>query len=228
MKTHATGAAGRATALVLTAGLLLSSCSGGVEDAGEDASPTTSPSPTSTVPVPSGVSLTEPGTELGFGESGTVIFEANQNRGSVLRLTVKKAVRGSVKDFSSFILDEYTRSATPYYVSVSVTNVGQGDVGGVPVPLWGVDGDNTLLPAATFTTNFAKCQSEPLPTKFPADASLDTCLVFLAPEKGTLTGVSFRPTQQFNPIVWTGEVTTPAPDPAPEPKKKQKPGKKKR
>lgn len=228
MNPHATRAAGRATVLVLTAGLLLSSCSGGDGEAGEEPSPTTSPSPTSTVPVPSGVSLTEPGSELGFGDSGTVIFEANQNRGSVLELTVKKAVRGSVKDLSSFILDEYTRSSTPYYVSVNVTNVGEGDVGGVPVPLWGVDGDNTLLPAATFTTNFAKCRSEPLPKTFPADASLDTCLVFLAPEKGTLTGVSFRPTQQFNPIVWTGEVTTPVPAPEPEPKKKQKQRKKKR
>lgn len=223
MNTHASGAAGRATALIVTAGLLLSSCSGG---AGEEPSATTSPSPTSTVPVPSGASLTEPGSELAFGEPGTVIFEANQNRGTVLELTVKKVVRGSVKDFSSFILDEYTRSSTPYYVDVTVTNVGEGDVGGVPVPLWGVDADKTLLPAATFTTNFAKCRSEPLPQRFPADASLDTCLVFLAPEKGTLTGVSFRPTQQFNPIVWTGEIATPAPEP--KKKQKQKQTKKKR
>ena len=39
-------------------------------------------------------------------------------------------------------------------------NVGEGDVGGVPVPLWGVNDANTLLPAVNFTTSFKKCPSQ--------------------------------------------------------------------
>jgi hypothetical protein len=37
------------------------------------------------------------------------------------------------------------------------------------------------------------------------------CLVFLAPKKGDLTAVSFRPTQEFDPITWTGELQKPKP-----------------
>ena len=37
------------------------------------------------------------------------------------------------------------------------------------------------------------------------------CLVYLAPNKGDLTAVSFRPTQEFDPITWTGELKKPKP-----------------
>ncbi len=201
----------RAVALATAAGLVLASCSSGADGTSDEPSPSASPSPTSTVSVPSAVTLSEPGSALPFGKRASVIFEPTQNRGSVLELTVKRATEGSVKDFSAFILDDYTKAATPYYVNVRVRNVGESDVGGTPVPLWGVDGANTLLPAATFTTTFRKCPSDPLPKKFPAGDTLNTCLVFLAPEGGTLEAVSFRPDQDFDPIQWTGEITTPEP-----------------
>jgi hypothetical protein len=117
----------------------------------------------------------------------------------------------------------HTRWATPYYVDVTVENVGESNVGGAPVPLWGVDATNTLLPPATFTTTFRRCPSEPMPKKFGSGKAFSTCLVFLAPEQGTLEGVSFRPNQAFDPIVWSGEIVTPTP----EPKKNKKKNKKK-
>lgn len=218
----------QAVVLAAAGSLLLSSCGGGDSDADES---TPSPSPSSTVNVPESVALTEPGTELAFGDAGSVVVEADQRRGTVLELTVTKATKGAVKDFSSFILDDYTKAATPYYVNVTVRNTGEGDVGGAAVPLWGVDGENTLLPAASFTTDFGKCDSDPLPEKFAAGATLSTCLVYLAPEKGTLDSVSFRPTQEFDPVSWTGTITTPKPEPKPTKKatpKKKKPAKKKR
>ena len=217
-----------AVVMAAAGSLLLTSCGGGDSKADES---TPSPSPSSTVSVPESVALTEPGTELAFGEAGSVIFEADQRRGTVLELTVTKATKGTVKDFSSFIVDDYTKASTPYYVNVTVRNTGEGDVGGAAVPLWGVDGENTLLPAASFTTDFGKCDSDPLPDKFAAGAALSTCLVYLAPEKGTLEAVSFRPTQEFDPVSWTGTITTPKPEPKPTKKatpKKKKPAKKKR
>lgn len=202
---------------------MLASCGGGDGDEAEETpSPTVSPSPSSTVAVPAGVELTDVGADLTFGDTAAVIFEPNQKRGSVLALTVKKAERGRTKDFSGFILDDYTRNATPYYVDVAVKNVGEGDVGGSPVPLWGVDAQNTLLPAASFTTSFRKCPSERLPKKFGPEASFSTCLVFLAPDKGTMEAVSFRPNQEFDPIEWTGDIAGPAQKA--KPKKKAKRG----
>ena len=201
------------------AALLLTSCSSGGEGASEAPSASVSPSPTSTVSVPASVSLTDPGSELGFGDPASVIFEPDQKRGSVLKVSVDKVVQGSIEDLSAFVLQPEVKASTPYYVDVTVENVGEGDVGGVPVPLWGVDADNTLLPAAAFTTAFPRCPSEQLPEKFgPAD-SLATCLVFLAPDDGTLQAVSYRPDQAFDPITWTGDIATPKAEPTKQPTK---------
>jgi hypothetical protein len=204
----------RAAAVTATAVLLLASCGGeSAEEAAETPTPSVSPSPSSTVNVPGAVELTEVGADLSFGETATVIYEPNQKSGSVLELTVTKAAEGTTKDFSGFILDDYAKNATPYFVDVEVTNVGEGDVGGAPVPLWGVDAQNTLLPPATFTTSFQRCPSKPLPKKFGPEKSFSTCLVFLAPDQGTVEAVSFRPNQEFDPIQWTGEIATPKPEP---------------
>jgi hypothetical protein len=201
----------------------LAACSEAGGGGGDAAGPTGSPSPvwpSSTVSVPPQVTLTDPGAELAFGDSASVVYEVDR-RGTVLDLTVKKATRGSLKDFSAYVLNAYTKKSTPYYVNVTVENVGQGGLGAADIPLWGVDANDTLLPAASFTTDFAKCESKPLPRRFQPRASVDTCLVYLAPNKGTLTAVSFRPTQQFDPIVWKGAVVTPKPKPTrtPQPKK---------
>jgi hypothetical protein len=225
----------RAAGLAVAGALILGSC-GAAEQAAAPSpspSPSVSPSPSSTVEVPSGVELTDVGAELTFGDTATVLFEPNRKRGTTLELTVEKAVRGNLKDFSGFILDDYTRAAAPYYVDVTVTNVGDGQVGGSAVPLWGVDGENTLLPAASFTTPFRPCPSPPLPKKFGPQKSIETCLVFLAPDKGTLEAVSFRPNQEFDPIRWTGQVATPEPEPKKQERKQgkkqeQKQGKKRR
>lgn len=212
----------RPIVLSIAAGLVLASCVGEAEEQPVEPPPsvTSSPTPSSNVEVPADITLTEVGADLSFGDTATVIHEPNQKRGTVLELTVDTATKGSTKDFAGFILDDYTRAATPYYVDVRVENVGEGEVGGNAVPLWGVDADNTLLPPATFTTTFRPCPSKPLPDQFDPGDSFRTCLVYLAPDRGSLDAMSFRPNQQFDPIRWTGEVTTPAP----EPKKQKKPG----
>lgn len=194
------------------------------EPAAESESPTSSPtaSPTGDVEVPEGVALTARGADLEFGETAAVEFAPDQKRSTVLQLTVTGAQRGRLADFAGFILDDdYKKNAAYYYVDVTVENVGEQNVGGAPVPLWGVNEKNTLLPPVSFTTKFKPCASTPLPKKFGPGRSVDTCLVYLAPDKGTLESLSFRPDQSFDPIEWTGEVKPPKKD------KKKAGGKKK-
>jgi hypothetical protein len=219
-------------AAVLTAAALALAGCGGSSDkkptssgsAGSSAA-VASPSPSSTVAVPDSVKLTDQGSNLAFGDTATVIFESTQNKGSVLQLTVQGVQKGTLADFKGFILDDtYKQKADYYYAKVQVKNVGEGDVGGVPVPLWGVNASNTLLPAVNFTTTFAKCPSKPLPASFPPGATLSTCLVYLSPDQGKLVAVSYRPSQEFNPISWKGTITTPAPAPTKKPKAKKKKG----
>lgn len=200
-------------ASVTVGALALAGCSSGDKaDNGSSASGDASPSPSSTVKVPDEVKLTDQGSKLSFGESGTVIYEPSKTRGSVLQLTVQKVQQRSLKDFTGFILDDaYKRKASYYFATVRVKNVGEGDVGGVPVPLWGVNDANVLLPSVSFTTSFKKCPSRPLPKSFGPGDALSTCLVYLAPNHGKLEGVSYRPSQEFNPITWTGTIEKPAP-----------------
>ena len=205
-------------ALPLVAGTLVLSGCGGEEK------PTTKPSvtqSTSAVNVPAGVELTEAGAELKFGEKAAVAYEPNAERNTVLEMTVNSATEGTIADLGTYVLDDRTKESTPYYVDVSVTNVGDGDVGQTPIPLWAVDDKNTLIQASSFTNSFTRCPSTPLPTTFAPNAAVTTCLVYLVPDHGKLTGVSFRPLQAVAPIVWKGDVAPPA-TAAPDTTKKKK------
>ena len=209
-----------AVSALVVAGLTLSGCGG---DATPQAKATKTPTSVQTVvPVPTGIKLTEFGSELQFGQSATVAYAPNDQRKSVLELTVKSAAKGSINDLSSYALEDRTKASTPYYVRVSVKNVGFGDVGRTPIPLFLVDNRNTLISASSFTTTFAKCPSVALPTTFGPNATLSTCLVFLAPDHGTATGISFRAVQENAPIVWKGVVTVPQPTKQPTKKSTKK------
>jgi len=208
----------RAAAAVAVACLVLAGC-------GAEEKPTTKPSvtlPTGAVNVPTGVELTKAGAQLKFGEKATVAYEPNSERNTVLEMTVTGAAQGTIADLSSYVLDERTKASTPYYVNVTVTNVGDGDVGQTPIPLWAVDDKNTLIQASSFTNAFTRCPSTPLPTTFAPNATVNSCLVFLVPDQGKLTGLSYRPLQAVSPIVWTGSVTPPASATPSAPKTKKK------
>lgn len=180
--------------------------------------------PTGHVEVPASIEndLTAPGTDLKFGEKAVVAYEPNDKRNSVLELTVTGARRGDIADLASYTMDAETKKSAPYYVDVTVTNVGRGDVGRTAIPLLGMY-DDFLLQAWGFTNTFKPCPSRPLPQSFaPADTT-KACLMFLVPNGGELEGLSFRPSQKFAPIEWTGDITTPTPKPQPKPKAKKKP-----
>lgn len=199
-------------AALLALALVAVGCGG---DQQEDEAPqdgataTGEPSPSSSVVVPESVEVTEQGTELGFGDTATVVHEPTQNRGTVLELTVTAVQQARLGDFAEFDLDARARASTPYYVEVEVGNVGEGDLGGARVPLWAVDADDRLIQSSGFTAGFTPCPSGPLPEPFGPEESVETCLVYLIPDGGELTAVSYRPTQEFAPITWEGEVAAP-------------------
>ena len=50
------------------------------------------------------------------------------------------------------------------------------------------------------------CPSTPLPAKFTHGKKASVCLVYFAPDHGKLVAISFRPTQDFDAITWTGPL----------------------
>jgi hypothetical protein len=207
------------TGALLVPALALSACGG--SDKPASTTPTKTPQvslPTGNVAVPSGVTMTPAGTQLAFGKTATVADQPNTQRNTVLELTVHRVVKGKIGDLSGYVLDDRTRASTPYYVTVSVVNVGDGDVGGTDIPLWAVPtGANApLIHSSTFTNSFRRCPSRPLPKTFAPHAKLTTCQLYLLPNHGVFSEMSFRPLQAFEPIIWKGAVITPA-----SPKKKK-------
>ena len=179
---------------------------GGCGGSGSSAKPSASTTPTPSVAVPEGVTLTDPGQKLSFGDTADVAYQPNPQRSTVISLKVTKVVKASIKDFSSYVLDKRTKNSTPYYVHVQVQNLGDGGIGGTDVPVWAVNSDDVLIHSSTFTNTFTPCPSPALPKSFGHGAKLTTCLVYLLPDHGTLDAVSFRPRQEVAPIQWTGTV----------------------
>lgn len=182
----------------------------------------TSPSPTNTLPVPDGVELTQQGSALEVGDTATVAYQVRQGVVGVLDIKVSRLEKTSFEEsFVGWDLSAETKKAKPYFVRATILNRGETDLGGRPGPLYIVDGTNTLVEATSFASRFRPCEPGRFPESFPPGATTKVCLVFLAPAKGDLTAVSFRPTQEDDPITWTGELQKPKP---PKKDKKDKKG----
>lgn len=159
------------------------------------------------LPVPEGVELTPQGSMLAIGDAAVVAFEPRQDLVGVLDVKVTKVERTTIKEsFSEWLLDKKASQSAPYFVRAKVTNTGDTDLGGRPVPLYVVDGFDRLVEPTGFTEEFEPCPDGRLPTKFSSGDTTKVCLVYMAPDRGELTAVSFRPEQEFDPITWTGEI----------------------
>ena len=195
-------------------------------------SPSSSPSATEPPPpyydVPTGVELTEPGAALQIGEQATVAWllpiqkadkkgkKAKKEKAKVaaVDIKVKQVEAATLKAFAGWELNKAARNSNPFFVRANVKNVGKTDLSDVRMPLYIVDGNNTLIQASTFEGDFKPCGSTAFPAKFKTGAKFKLCNVYLSPKNGKLTAVSFRPTTKFDPLTWTGETV-----PYEEPKK---------
>lgn len=199
---------------------MLTGCGGGTSSTPDAGSPGTGGTsgtsnstggsgPTSSTSAVAGVALTSPGTKLTLGKAAKVSWAPTQKKTGVIRVAVTKLERVPISVFHDWRLDPATQKSTPYYVRATVTNLGKTPLSGVPVPLYLLDGRNTLLQASTFRAQFPACPSTPLPAKFTQGKRTSACLVYFAPSHGKAVAVSFRPSQDFDAITWTGKVTAP-------------------
>lgn len=194
-----------------------SGCSGGSGGSGEPSAAASSRAGTPITPAyPSGAAstsaLTEPGSELQLGQAASVAWQPKQDLVGTLRLSVSKVERTTFeRSFQDWKVDARTATYTPYFVHASVTNLGETDLGGVPVPLYGQSATDALVEPATFKTTFKPCHPGALPSPFPSGATASVCLVYLVPDHGQLVGAAFRPSEQFQTISWTGPIAAPPP-----------------
>jgi hypothetical protein len=233
--THVLGRVGPTFVAVALAASLVGACSDDDKgpDVGASKSPSTSGSGSESasesgsaepsLPVPAGVELSPEGGQLEVGDTATVAYELRQGVVGVLDIKVTRLEKTSFKkSFVGWDLDQGQKNSNPYFVRVTLTNRGETDLGGKKVPLYIVDGTNTLVEATPFASAFPPCEPGTFPKTFKPGREMKACLVFLSPKDGDLTAVSFRPTQDYDPITWTGTLEKPKP---PKPGKPGKGGK---
>ena len=207
---------GFVVAFLLCAGLV-GACSGDDPAAtngtpSEGTSGSSEGSPSAEVIVENGVELTAQGSELEVGDTASVAYEPRQGLVGVLDIKVTRLEKTTLKkSFVGWDLDADDRKKSPYFVRATVTNRGTTQLGGRPAPLYVVDGTNALLEATPFASEFPPCTPRLFPEKFGPGKTVKVCLVYLAPNRGDLVAVSFRPTQDYDPITWTGELKSPRP-----------------
>ena len=159
--------------------------------------------------MPDGVELTAQGTELEVGETATVAYEPRQDEVGALDITVTRLEKASLRRLFTGLgaRRPRPRRPSPYFVHATVTNVGDTDLGGRrPAAL-----RRRRRQQADRGLDVRRAPSSPARARRsrrssrPATRST-SCLVYLAPDKGDLAAVSFRPTEEFDPITWTGEL----------------------
>lgn len=192
----------RTAVLAPALALSLSACSGGAAD---DAEPAPDADPTSAVAE----AATTPGTELSFGDAATLVWQPTADLTGQLELSVDAVAEQRPSVFDGWVRDDAMAASRPYFVTVTLTNTGDSDLAGQPVPLYLRDETGRLGAPWTLGGDFTACQSGPLPTPFDGGAADEMCLVYLVPDGGRVRDLVFEPTEGYDPITWTGDVAAP-------------------
>lgn len=153
--------------------------------------------------VPAGVKLTAGGTNLTEDESASVVYQVGTSATSAITVTVTQVAKGNIDDFKFFSLDEETKQASPFYVSVTVKNEGPAGLGGAALPIYAHDNSNTIFPANELVGDFPKCPTPALPATFLPGAEAKLCLVYLVPKGKALQSVDLQTGSAKDAITWT-------------------------
>lgn len=159
---------------------------------GDDVSGGTPPEDTATT---TDGGLTKPGTDVEFGKAATVAFTSDAGRASTIEVAVTGFNRGSMKDLADFKVPERAQDSNVYYVQATVENVGDGDLAGASLVLYGEVSENLVVPPVTFGSTFKRCSYQPFEKPFKTGARAKVCMVMLAPDKGTIGAVQWRGTE---------------------------------
>ncbi|MFB9902919.1 hypothetical protein [Allokutzneria oryzae] len=189
--------------------LLLSACGGetpGTAVAGSTAEERTTPAASTTAqpaPAPSG-DATAPGTQLSFGQRAVVPFTFGSEKKGTLGITVTAIDRGENADLAKF--GDKAKGMTPFYIRVTVENVGGTDLSYSSVRLRGLGPDGRST-GVIITGETDKCQSESAKRDFTTPgAKYETCVLQAAREGSSVAAASFDQSDAYakSPVIWKG------------------------
>ncbi|MGW4111108.1 hypothetical protein ACWEFJ_09540 [Actinosynnema sp. NPDC004786] len=146
--------------------------------------------------------VTPPGTQLRVGERAVVPFKYGTDKTGTIAIVVTAIEQGANADLAAF--GDKAKGITPYYIRVSVENVGGTDLSYSSVSLRAVgpDGKGT---GVIISGETAQCESETAKKDFAtAGAKFETCVLQGAREGSTVAGATFDKGDGYDksPITW--------------------------
>ncbi len=150
---------------------------------------------------------TAPGSTLAIGEPATVDYASGGTQG-VVQILPTAIEAGDIADLAGFEMDEEARSMKPYYVRLTLTNVGDTNLEFTDPSssISGIDDRGTEFPATIFFGAFDRCPYESAPAGFTSGVSYESCLTFLVPQEASIQGLSYSsfdtPYDFDNPVTW--------------------------
>ncbi|GAB3005022.1 hypothetical protein GCM10027184_72890 [Saccharothrix stipae] len=147
--------------------------------------------------------VTPPDTELKVGDRAVVPFEYGTDQKGTIAIVVTAIEQGSNADLAAF--GDKAKGITPYYIRVSVENVGGTDLSYSSVRLRAVGADGRST-GVIITGETPQCQSETAKKDFTtAGAKYETCVLQGAREgDGTVAGAEYNEGDDYlkSPITW--------------------------
>jgi hypothetical protein len=208
------------SALLFAAGaatLLLSACGSETpgeplpaaqQPAGATSTPDRPTSPSSPLDAPSSPAgqpagdVTAPGSKLKVGDRAVVPFKYGTDKQGTIAITVTAIEQGANADLAKF--GDKAKGIVPFYIRVSVENVGGTDLAYSSVSLRGLGADGKSS-GVIITGETDKCQSETAKRDFTtAGAKYETCVLQAAREGAQITSASFDKGDDYikSPVVW--------------------------
>jgi hypothetical protein len=204
--------------MILAGGLALlagcgssgSSSSSGTSAAASSPASSTPASATTQSTAAGGGSTAAPGASLAVGQTATVRFtplSSASKIASTLKVTVESLQQGTLADFNGIQLNASQKAGTPDYVTVTITNMGPGQVksSDAGADIQGVDNTGNTQQSVTFIGTFPKCNDVSSDALIAPGHAMHTCLTFLVP--GGIKKVAYTGTQDYigSPVTWSAK-----------------------
>ncbi|XVS67387.1 hypothetical protein ACQPYE_15400 [Actinosynnema sp. CA-299493] len=163
-------------------------------------SKSTAPAPADDAPVSD---VTAPGTELKVGDRAVIPFKYGTEKNGTIAITVTAIDQGANADLAAF--GEKAKGITPFYIRVTVENVGGTDLSYSSLSLraLGADGKGT---GVIISGDTKQCESETAKKDFTTvGAKYETCVLQGAREGAAVAAASYANGDGYDksPITWS-------------------------
>jgi hypothetical protein len=157
-------------------------------------------------------STTAPGTTLALGAPATVNYKPGIKSNSPtyrLRVNVASITKAPAADLNGVELEKEQQGKAPYYVKLSITNLGEGNASaedGVPTAgFQAIDDRGQQGQELTLLGTFRPCESGTQPKEFTHGVTYSTCQVYLVGGGGSIVKgewIGSGDAYAEKPIVW--------------------------